>query len=159
MKSRNPRCPKLFVLIISLLLLTSCAAGGEQFKPDNPAGFLMGLWHGIIAFISLVVHLFNQNVAVYEVNNIGGWYDFGFLLGVSCIWGGGSHASCKSTAKKKREKEWQEIGDKVEIKVMRKLKDWAESEEADESGEEWQEICEKVEKKLKRKIREWAERD
>ena len=67
--------------------------------------------------------------------------------------------SCKSSANKKRDKEWEEIGDKVEIKVMHKLKDWAEDEDGSEKNTDWDDISEKVEKKLKRKIREWAEKD
>lgn len=159
MKSYNFQFVPLLVSIPFLLLLTSCAAGDVQFTQDNPAGFLYGLWHGVIAFISLIIHIFNENVSVYEVNNTGGWYDLGFLLGVICIWGGGSHASCKSAVTKKRDKEWDEIGDKVENKIMRKLKEWAEDEEGTDSGKEWEEICEKVEKKLKRNIRDWAEKD
>ena len=89
----------------------------------------------------------------------GDLYDFGFLLGVIFIWGGGSHRSCRSFADKKFDKEWEEIGNKVELKVMRKLQDWAEDEEETGSDKEWEEIGEKVEKKLKRKIREWAEKD
>ena len=121
---RNFLSFKLFALIPLVFLLASCAAGDSQFTADNPAGFWFGLWHGVISFISLIIHLFNDGVAVYELNNTGGWYDFGFLLGVICIWGGGSHMSCKSAADKKREKNWEEVGDKVEIKVMRKLKEW-----------------------------------
>ena len=151
--------PKLLFLIPPLLLLSACTAGDAQFTSEIPAGFWYGLWHGIISVITLIIHVFNENVLVYEVNNTGGWYDFGFLLGVICIWGGGSHISCKTSAEKKRDKEWEEIGDKVEKKVMRKLKEWAESEESTDSGEDWEEIGEKVEKKLKRKIREWAEKD
>jgi len=150
---------KLLILISLLLVLTSCTAGDAQFTQDTPAGFLYGLWHGVIAVISLVIHIFNENIAVYEVNNTGGWYDFGFLLGVIFIWGGSSHVSCKSASTKSREKEWQEIGDKVEIKVMHKLKKWAEDEDNTTSDQDWDEISEKVEKKLKRKIREWAEKD
>lgn len=96
---------------------------------------------------------------VYETNNTGGWYDFGFLLGVSCIWGGGSHVSCKSASNKKCDREWEEIGNKVEIKVMRKLEKWVENEEKTGSDDDWGEIGDKVEKKLKRKIREWADKD
>lgn len=155
----NKRSLKLLITIPVILLLASCAAGHSQFTADDPAGFLYGLWHGIIAVIALVIHIFNDNVIVYEVNNTGGWYDFGFLLGVICIWGGGSSASCKSQSKKKSEKEWDEVGDKVEKKVMRKLKEWAESEDDADSDEEWSEIADKAEKKLKRKIREWAEKD
>jgi len=150
---------KLLALIPLMFLLTSCAAGDVQFTSESPAGFWFGLWHGVISFISLIIHLFNDSVSVYELNNTGGWYDFGFLLGVICIWSGGSHMRCKSAADKKREKEWKEVGDKVEIKVMRKLKDWAQDEEDSVDREEWDEIGEKVEKKLKRKIREWAEKD
>lgn len=159
MHSQYFRLYKLLILIPCVLLLTSCTAGDPQFTQENPAGFWYGLWHGIIAVISLIIHIFNENVSVYELNNTGGWYDFGFLLGVISIWSGSSHVTCKSAADKKRQQEWDEIGDKVELKVMHKLKDWADDEESTDSGKDWDEICEKVEKKLKRKIREWAEKD
>lgn len=151
--------PRLALLSAVLLLLTACTAGDAQFTPESPAGFWYGLWHGVIAVIALVIHLFSDAVAVYEVNNSGGWYDFGFLLGVITIWGGGCHVKCKTGEEKQRDREWKEIGEKVELKVMRKLKEWAESEELREDKEEWEEIGEKVEKKLKRKIREWAEKE
>lgn len=159
MSSYNSRSYKLLFLFPLLLLLASCAAGNEQFTQDSPAGFLMGIWHGIISIISLIIHVFNDSVRIYEVNNTGGWYDFGFLIGVITIWGGGSHVSGKSVERKKRDKEWDEIGEKVEKKVMRKMKDWAETEDTTEDSGEWDEIGDKVEKKLKRKIREWAEKD
>jgi hypothetical protein len=113
----------------------------------------------VIAVIALIIHVFNEHVAVYAINNTGGWYDFGFLVGVICIWGGSSHVTCKSRARKQRDKEWDEIGDKVELKVMRKMKGWAESENNTDSDADWDDISEKVEKKLKRKIREWAEKE
>ena len=159
MKLKNVLSFRMFFLILFLFLLTSCAAGGDPFTTETPAGFWYGLWHGIISVISLVIHLFNENVMVYEIHNTGGWYDFGFLIGVISIWGGGSHVSCKSVIVKKHDKEWDEIGDKVEKKVMRKLKEWAADEESTDNSEEWNEIGDKVEKKLKRKIREWAEKD
>lgn len=159
MNSQNSRLFKLLFLIPFLLLISSCTAGDPQFTQENPAGFWYGLWHGIIAVIALIIHVFNENVGVYEIYNTGGWYDFGFLMGVIFIWGGSSHVTCKSAAEKKREKEWEEVGSKVEIKVMRKLKEWSEDEEGTESDKDWDEIGEKVEKKLKRKIREWAEKD
>ena len=159
MNSHNYRLLKMLVLVPLLMLLTSCAAGDEQFTPDNLAGFWFGIWHGVIAFISLIIHLFNDSVTVYETNNTGGWYDFGFLLGVVFVWGGGSHATCKSAENKKRDREWDEIGEKVEKKVMLKLEKWSADEDSTESDKDWDEVCEKVEKKLKRKIREWAEKD
>ena len=107
---------------------------------------------------SFVASLFTD-YEIYAFPNAGGWYNFGFLIGVICIWGGGSHFSCKSAAEKKSNKEWDEIGDKVELKVMRKLKDWAADEEGADNNGDWDEIGDKVEKKLKRKIREWAEKE
>lgn len=159
MMQRKNRLLKIFVFIPVIISLASCAAGNVQFSQDTPAGFWWGLWHGIISVISLIIHVFNENVVVYEIDNTGVWYDFGFLLGVILIWGGGCHASCKGAQKKQHVKEWEEIGDKVEKKVMRILKNWAETEETAESDKEWDEIGKKVEKKLKRTIREWAEKD
>jgi hypothetical protein len=48
----------------------------------NPAGFWVGLWHGIIAPIVFFVSLFYDTVSIYETNNNGPWYEFGFLIGV-----------------------------------------------------------------------------
>lgn len=154
---------KPLLLFCSMFLITACTAGDASFATETPAGFWYGLWHGAISIITLVIHIFNESVRVYETHNSGGWYDFGFLLGVIFIWGGGCHFKCKSAERKRRDKEWEEIGNKVEIKVMRKLKDWADTEEVESSDatdkKDWDEVCEKVEKKLKRKLREWAEKE
>jgi hypothetical protein len=53
------------------------------------AGFWLGLWHGLISPITFLVSLFNDHVSIYEVHNNGGWYNFGFMIGVSAIFGGG----------------------------------------------------------------------
>jgi hypothetical protein len=61
-------------------------------SPDEKgkaAGFWRGLLHGSIAPITFVISLFNHNVHMYEVHNNGGWYNFGYLLGLSVIFGGG----------------------------------------------------------------------
>lgn len=150
---------RLLTLIPLALLLSACAAGDPQFSQETPASFWWGIWHGIISVISLVVHIFNENVVVYEMHNTGGWYDFGFLLGVIFVWSGSCHVSCKSAEQKEREREWEEVGEKVEMKIMKKLRAWAEEDGPDESEKEWDEIGGKVEKKLKRKIREWAEKE
>ncbi len=113
----------------------------------------------IIAVIILIVHMFNENVVVYEINNTSGWYDFGFLMGVITIWGGGSKASSISAERKKKDGEWEDISEKVEQKIMGKMKAWAEAEEGGDADDDWDEISDKFEEKLKRKIREWAEKD
>ena len=45
-------------------------------------GFLMGLWHGFIFPVAWIVSLFTDKVAIYAVPNDGGWYDFGYFLGI-----------------------------------------------------------------------------
>ena len=48
----------------------------------NAPGFWAGLWHGFIFPLAWIVSLFVDKVAVYAVPNNGGWYDFGFFLGI-----------------------------------------------------------------------------
>jgi len=55
-----------------------------------PAGFLAGLWHGYILEITFFVSLFTPNVRIYEKNNRGRSYDFGFLIGVILAFGTGA---------------------------------------------------------------------
>jgi len=60
-------------------------------SPDEKgkvAGFWRGFLHGSIAPITFIISLFNHNVHMYEVHNNGGWYNFGYLLGLSVIFGG-----------------------------------------------------------------------
>lgn len=72
---------------IAPLLALSLAACAHQVPatvshaPDTP-GFLLGLWHGFIFPVAWVLSLFMSDVAVYAVPNNGGWYDFGFFVGV-----------------------------------------------------------------------------
>lgn len=73
-------------------MVAACAAGDPRFTVEEPAGFWYGLWHGLIAPIAFVIGLFNDNVEVYERANGGGWYDFGFLLGILCFGSGGHHS-------------------------------------------------------------------
>lgn len=56
-------------------------------------GFWGGLWHGMIAFFSFGGSLFSDEIAVYAVNNNGGWYDFGFCLGIGVFAGGSTKAA------------------------------------------------------------------
>jgi hypothetical protein len=74
----------------------SVAGPNSKYQQQGAAsaGFLGGLWHGIILPITFLVSLFNANVRIYEKNNTGRWYDFGFIIGASSSLGGsGSTAS------------------------------------------------------------------
>ena len=81
-------------LIILLFLLSGCAPGDEKFDAD-PAGFLYGLWHGYISLVTFVISLFNDNVTIYEADNTGKMYNFGFILGALLFYGGGSRTGCR----------------------------------------------------------------
>jgi hypothetical protein len=146
-----------FGLVCSALLLAACAAGDPRYSAETPAGFWQGFWHGIISVITLIISLFNDNVEVYERFNNGGWYDVGFLFGVLFLWGGGSHAGKQAWPRKKtaQQQEWEEIWKKVEVKLRRKIRQWAEAE----PDEEWDVVGKKAEAKLKQKLREWAEEE
>jgi len=49
----------------------------------RPAGFALGLWHGIISPVTLLLSFINkQTVQMYEVHNAGNVYNLGFFLGV-----------------------------------------------------------------------------
>lgn len=147
----------IFLCVFILIIVTSsCAPGNTRFD-EKPAGFWAGLWHGLICVITFIISLFTDRVEMYEVSNSGGWYNFGFLLGAIIALGGSSGSSCKKRRKKSaREKEWEEIAEKVEEKVRKGIKNWAEEEDKEQA--DWEEIGKKVEEKIKRELRKWAEK-
>ncbi len=90
------------LIIVVVLSLSACAAGPNVMRnaptPEGElAGFWQGLWHGFISFFTFIVSLFNENVSIYEVHNNGGWYNLGFIIGVSAFFGGGGNRTrpCK----------------------------------------------------------------
>ena len=83
--------------LLLLLLLSACASqidAGVSQSATTP-GFWWGLWHGFIFPWSFIGSLFNPDIAVYAVPNRGGWYDFGFFLGITVLGGGSFFGSRK----------------------------------------------------------------
>lgn len=83
----------MLVYVSFLLLISSCA----DIEPNvvnclegHTYGFWGGLWHGIIAPFSWIGSLFYNDIAVFAPNNNGGWYVFGFLIGVGAFTKGAS---------------------------------------------------------------------
>ncbi len=74
-------------------LLSACAAtqSPAMVAPTAP-GFWLGLWHGFIFPVAWLVSLFASDVAIYAVPNNGGWYDFGYFLGI-VVFGVGARKS------------------------------------------------------------------
>ena len=82
-----------FALLGASLTLAACTAtqASDAVAPNAP-GFLLGLWHGFIFPVAWIVSLFVPQVAVYAVPNDGGWYDFGYFLGI-VVFGVGARKS------------------------------------------------------------------
>lgn len=82
-----------YILIFSLCVIAStsfggCFPGNGVYTNDSPAGFFSGIWHGWIAPISLTTGFFNDEIRIYETNNTGWWYDFGYYIAVISGFGG-----------------------------------------------------------------------
>ena len=85
--------PRYATLVAAALALSACAATQDSaaVAPTAP-GFLLGLWHGFIFPVAWIVSLFTDKVAIYAVPNNGGWYDFGYFLGI-VVFGVGARKS------------------------------------------------------------------
>jgi len=90
---------RILVACAIALLVSACASqidAGVVEDVGSP-GFLSGLWRGFVFPVDWIGSLFVPDIAVYAVPNNGGWYDFGYFLGITVL-GGGSFFG----AKKKR---------------------------------------------------------
>ncbi|MBC7961163.1 MAG: hypothetical protein H7X94_14985, partial [Vallitaleaceae bacterium] len=80
----------IFLSFILLTALTGCVPGDGTYSSEYQAGFFWGVWHGWIAPVSVVWGFFNRDIRVYELNNVGWWYDLGFYIAVISGFGGAS---------------------------------------------------------------------
>ncbi|MGB9664472.1 MAG: hypothetical protein ACPL25_06090 [Ignavibacteria bacterium] len=78
---------KITLIVFMIFFFIGCFPT-QSTEDEKAAGFFKGIWHGWIAPISLVVGLFDHNVRIYEPNNTGWWYDFGFYMAVISGFGG-----------------------------------------------------------------------
>src|SRR5277367_761473 len=81
-------------VLLTLLALTACAAGSGESQHAASSGalsqLLLGLWHGIIAPVMLIVelvnwffpHLLPWSARFYETRGTGVAYDVGFYFGL-----------------------------------------------------------------------------
>ena len=84
----------LFLPALIIILFISGCATQSVTNVTNPPGFFSGLLHGFIILFSFIASLFTD-YRIYAFPNAGGWYDFGFLLGVMFFFGGGGAGTCK----------------------------------------------------------------
>jgi len=89
---------RAFVILLIACCFYSCADVQPQIPEcvvGHQYGFWGGLWHGIIAPLSFIGSLFSGNIAVWSINNNGGWYTFGFILGIGAL----TESSTRATSK------------------------------------------------------------
>lgn len=72
------------LLVFIVILLSGCAHTrdvSECLPQTEVSGFWSGFWHGAILPFSFIGHLFDSSIALWDANNNGNWYFFGFILG------------------------------------------------------------------------------
>ncbi|HEX5644137.1 MAG TPA: hypothetical protein VFX62_01330 [Erythrobacter sp.] len=97
MPANSPaRSARIVAAALLAVLLSACASQVDAGVADEAGtpGFWWGLWHGFVFPWAWIGSLFDSEIAVYAVPNRGGWYDFGFFLGITVL-GGGSWFSSK----------------------------------------------------------------
>jgi hypothetical protein len=91
----------LILVLLLLAMLAGCIPGPNDMKgthgeKGSVAGFWLGVWQGFVAPLVFVISLFKTGLNIYEVHNNGAWYNFGYLFGLACFFGGsGNRASCR----------------------------------------------------------------
>jgi hypothetical protein len=92
------------VVFLLVSILAACAPGPNPSKGtarvhDAVAGFWLGLWQGFIAPFVFVASLFKSDLSIYEVHNNGAWYNFGYLFGLACFFGGSGNRTAQRKKK------------------------------------------------------------
>jgi hypothetical protein len=80
-------------------MLAGCIPGPNDMKGTpgekvSVAGFWVGVWQGFVAPLVFVISLFKSGLNIYEVHNNGAWYNFGYLFGLACFFGGSGNRAC-----------------------------------------------------------------
>lgn len=84
---------RALALVATAMVLVACLPSANPMASQalngaHPAGFLLGLWQGVIVWVSFIVSLFDPAVSVYEVHNNGWAYNLGFVLGAATFHSG-----------------------------------------------------------------------
>jgi hypothetical protein len=80
---------RVLAIVLIGLLLVACAHQPlpPEVAPTNLPGFWYGVFHGATAVFSLIGSYF-YDVRIYAFPNNGGWYDFGYVIGLLLVGGG-----------------------------------------------------------------------
>jgi hypothetical protein len=88
----SARSSPAFYSLGLVALLAACATQAPAAVAPQAPGFLLGIWHGFIFPVAWVLSLFMPDVSIYAVPNNGGWYDFGYFIGIMFLGVGARHA-------------------------------------------------------------------
>jgi hypothetical protein len=106
MMARTRKAATVAATVLIVFVLAGCAAAANSVTTPpggHVAGFWLGLWHGFICPITLIVSWFSDSIGIYDVHNNGGWYDFGFVLGASIFFGSTRGPSAARRRRRPRE--------------------------------------------------------
>ncbi len=100
MDERIKKFIPLFVLIgLVLLAVAIYIIVGHIGMPTRdvnlsgaPANFWLGLWQGLIVYLSFIASWFDNNIVLYQVHNNGFWYNLGYIIGLIISVGSGGGA-------------------------------------------------------------------
>ena len=98
MKNLKTKLSYAIYFMLVAFLFMSCADVSPHVATcitSDPYGFWSGLWHGMIAPLSWIGGLISDDIAIYAYDNNGGWYDFGFVLGIGALGSGTTKATSK----------------------------------------------------------------
>jgi fructose-specific phosphotransferase system IIC component len=96
---------RIVLILLVLIMVMSCFPGTLESETSRPAGFLMGIWHGWIAPLSLIVGIFDAEVHVFDSYNTGWWYEFGFYIAIISGFGSLSLSRKQRERKARRNRE------------------------------------------------------
>ena len=84
------RVGNAMLFIAAVLVLSACAhqVAGTVSQDAEAPGFFSGIIHGLFFPIAWVFSLFADDIAIYAVPNDGGWYNFGYFIGITALGGG-----------------------------------------------------------------------
>lgn len=85
-----------FAVFISLFIWYAKTVIPHTY-PTAYTNFWWGLVHALFILPTFVWSLFAHTITIYQSPNDGGWYNFGYLLGISIIFGGSHGARTRSS--------------------------------------------------------------
>lgn len=93
----------LAILAVAIYIIIYHVGMPTRDLSGAPAGFWLGLWQGLIVFLSFIASWFDNNIVLYQVNNNGFWYNLGYVIGLIILGagGGGSARASRTTERPK----------------------------------------------------------